>query len=214
MSNKRNATSIVPGDIVFVTQDKFDFSVDKLASAFSRTLVTYFQIIDFHWNTSPLYKVYEDGKEFVQVESHSWITARTIEPITRGVHYIELESCVAEILVGVVRKDFSTKDYIHHHNGWGLYVVEGTLHHTMNDKPYMARMSTRTSRRIGMIIDMEQHTLRYAVDGVVEGIAFDNLPDEIYVAGSTLSAHDRIKINNVDAFTRHSMINQAFFSSK
>jgi hypothetical protein len=197
-------TSIVAGDIVFTTCDGFDFSVYKLAVGFAQQMTTYVQAIDLHWNPGRLYTISDNGKVFYQETFHSWVTARTIEPITKGIHYIELEITTHGILVGVVEKDFNSNDYIHSKNGWGLFVDEGTLHHTISDKPYIPPIQIKSNNepiRIGMIIDMERHTLTFSVDGDIKPVAFDNLPNEVYVAGSTLRVGEKIKINQSTRFS-------------
>jgi hypothetical protein len=164
-----------------------------------------------HWHHATGFEAKDNVLEMVG--DYSWRTVRVEEPIRLGNHYIEfdiLETTENALLLGVVTKDFfeeGDNDYIHGLYGWGIYLPDGKKYNKKAFDPYMDLIpKTARNQRIGLILNMDNHTLAFAVNDKIMPVAFSDLPSEVYVAVSVIHVGDKIRINEVDSYKQFRMI--------
>jgi hypothetical protein len=214
MNKRKVASSIVTGDVVFKTHDKeFDFDVKQMASLFSTTMSFAVPNLDLHWHEIKGFKA--ENKTLILTGQYSWKTVRVQEPITSGVHYIELEVVKAKenaFLVGVVTTKFfnpgdDNNAYIKGEHGWAIYLPDGKKYHKESFETYTEPVGRQVSnQRVGLILNMDNHTLAYVMNDVIQPVAFTGLPNELYLAVSVIHKDDIIRINEVDSYKRFRMI--------
>jgi hypothetical protein len=132
-----------------------------------------------------------------------WVTARCKEKLTKGRHYFEIKrvrSTENAFLLGVVNENFTQNTtHIEGENGWAMYVEYGDLYHINSEcAPYCKELGATNNWTIGLLIDMDLHTLAFVVNGEYEGVAFNNLSGAVSVAISSIHVLDAVMIHEPD----------------
>jgi hypothetical protein len=211
MSKRKTVSTIFNGDVIFKTHDsEFDFDIHKMANSFASTISFFAPQLDLHWKDTTGFTI--ENKVLKLSAQYSWITVRTEESIASGVHYIELQVILSQenaFLVGVVTKDFFNKGsnaYITGEHGYGLYLPDGQLYNKDTWKPYTTPTNNAAKdTKVGLILNMEDHTLAFVLNDIIQPQAFSKLPNELYIAVSVIHKGDTIRFNEVDSYKRFQM---------
>ncbi|EGG22300.1 hypothetical protein DFA_04418 [Cavenderia fasciculata] len=105
------------------------------------------------------------------------------------------------LVIGVIPESFPVwQSYLTSNGGWG-YLADGRkANNSGNGVPFAKPFAQ--GDRVGLLVDMNQHTLSYYLNGVVQGVAFKNLEQPVYPGVSLLTGGQSVSFIEDPSFPR------------
>jgi len=136
----------------------------------------------------------------------SYQCVRGTLPITTGVTYFEVQidklspnQTGFHVVIGVVPANFNYwHTYLTSNGGWG-YLADGRkAHNSGNGEMY--GMKYVQGERVGVLVDLTKHTVAFYLNGISQGIAFNNVVGPVYPGVSLLTGGQRVLLVSTTSF--------------
>jgi hypothetical protein len=132
---------------------------------------------------------------------NKWQTIRSSTPFSTGRHMwkVRMERCAGgNLFLGVCTAAMKLNNYIGHDtNSWGYYGC-GNIYRGGSSSSYGS--SYRTGDVLTLQLDMDRRTLSFDKNGQPLGVAFTDLPDQVYPAFSLYTKNDCFQIIEFGSF--------------
>ncbi|KAK5583014.1 hypothetical protein RB653_004604 [Dictyostelium firmibasis] len=138
----------------------------------------------------------------------SYQSIRGTEPISSGIVYWEFyintlnaNQTGFHLVVGVVPESFSIwQTYLTSNGGWG-YLADGRKANNSGNGVTFASCFVQEST-IGCLLDMNKKTLSFYLNGVFQGVAFDNIEGTVYPGVSLLTGGQSVSLVSNPVFNK------------